>query len=234
MSNAQEVPNKLIGVVELYTSQGCSSCPPADAALENFIKRDDVLALAFHVPYWDYLGWEDTLASPNNETRQRGYRKTLGERTVYTPQAIINGREHVVGSRSNEITAKLSGQAGKGHGLTVPIKLENKGDRIHISIDQASVDTQQNLKLVLVYYKDETIVDIKRGENTGKQITYRNTVTDTQVLGMWDGQGMDLEIPYSELAVKQANGCAVLLQTIAADGSPGAILGAAILPRRSS
>lgn len=231
---AQDSTKPLIGVVELFTSQGCSSCPPADAALEQFIERDDVLALAFHVPYWDYLGWKDTLASPDHETRQRGYRKTFGARTIYTPQAVINGREHVVGSRPAVISAKLGAHAGAGTGLTVPIDLERVGDRIKVAVDRQAIETDQDVKLVLVYYKDETTVQIDRGENTGREITYRNTVTDTQVLGMWDGQSMELEIPYSEINAQKANGCAVLLQAVSKNGSPGAILGAAILPRRNS
>lgn len=234
VAQAQDTPKKLTGVVELFTSQGCSSCPPADAALQKYIDRDDVLALAFHVDYWDYLGWKDTLASPENTRRQYDYKKTFEARSVYTPQAVINGREHVVGSRGSSIDAKLKSHVNQGNGLSVPIELAENGSRIRVLVNDGDLPSGQDVKLVLVYYKDETIVDIQRGENTGKQITYRNTVTETQVLGMWDGEAMDVEIPTSEISAKQANGCAVLLQAVTSKGSPGAILGAAILPRQNS
>src|SRR5512140_911562 len=85
-------------VLELFTSQGCSSCPPADAVFASYAGRDDVIALSFHVDYWDYLGWNDTFASRENTDRQRSYAATRGDRQVYTPQIVVNGRDHVVGS----------------------------------------------------------------------------------------------------------------------------------------
>lgn len=231
---AEQHTTPLIGVVELFTSQGCSSCPPADAALQQFIERDDVLALAFHVDYWDYLGWKDTLASPENTQRQYAYAKTFNSRTVYTPQAVINGREHLNGASGSVIAAKLGTQAGQGQGLSVPVDLSLEGNRIRVSVDQGSVPDGSDVKMVLVYYRDSSTIDIKRGENRGREMTYRNTVTNAQILGMWDGQKMDIEIPLDEIDAHDANGCAILLQATSASGTPGAILGAAILPRSSS
>ena len=233
-AHAQQSAKPLVGVVELFTSQGCSSCPPADAALEQFIKRDDVLALAFHVDYWDYLGWKDTLASPENTQRQYAYAKTFKSRTVYTPQAVVNGREHLNGASGGVISAKLGTHAGKGQGLTVPVSLSLEGKRIRVSVDEGTVPGGSDVKIVLVYYRDTSTIDIKRGENKGRKITYRNTVTNAQVLGMWDGQKMDIEIPQDEIEAHDANGCAILLQATSASGTPGAILGAAILPRGST
>ncbi|MEM8539950.1 MAG: DUF1223 domain-containing protein [Pseudomonadota bacterium] len=233
-AQAQQGAKPLIGVVELFTSQGCSSCPPADAALEQFIKRDDVLALAFHVDYWDYLGWKDTLASAENTQRQYAYAKTFKSRTVYTPQAVVNGREHLNGASGGVIAAKLGTHAGQGTGLTVPVSLALEGKRIRVNVDSGTVPEGRDVKVVLVYYRDESTIDIKRGENKGRKITYRNTVTNAQVLGMWDGEKMDVEIPLDEIQAHEANGCAILLQATSASGTPGAILGAAILPRGSA
>src|SRR5690606_29247620 len=96
-----------LGVVELFTSQGCSSCPPADEALVELAARGDVIALSFHVDYWDYLGWRDTLASPANTQRQQGYARAFGAQSVYTPQAVINGRTHTSGAKKAEIEQTL-------------------------------------------------------------------------------------------------------------------------------
>ncbi len=233
-ARAKQSAKPLLGVVELFTSQGCSSCPPADAALQQFIERDDVLALAFHVDYWDYLGWKDTLASPENTERQYAYAKTFNSRTVYTPQAVVNGREHLNGAKGSVIAAKLGTYAGQGQGLTVRVGLSLEGTRIQVSVDQGSVPEGRDVKIVLVYYRDSSTIDIKRGENKGREITYRNTVTNAQTLGMWDGQKMAIEIPKDEIEGHDANGCAILLQATSASGTPGAILGAAILPRNSS
>lgn len=232
--HAQAGPKPLIGVVELFTSQGCSSCPPADAALKQFIERDDVLALAFHVDYWDYLGWKDTLASPENTERQYAYAKTFKSRTVYTPQAVVNGREHLNGARGNIIAAKLRAYQSQGQGLTVPVSLSLHGKRIRLNVGNGAVPDSRDVKIVLVYYRDSSTIDIERGENKGRQITYRNTVTSAQVLGMWDGQQIEIEIPKDEIEAQDANGCAILLQATSPSGTPGAILGAAILPRGST
>lgn len=229
--HAQE-SKPLIGVVELFTSQGCSSCPPADATLKTFIERDDVLALAYHVDYWDYLGWKDTLASPDNTARQYAYRKTFAARTVYTPQAVVNGQEHLNGGNRAGIEAHLVNYAGSGDGLIVPITLSTKGDRIHVAVGEGAVSDSKEAKLVLIYYKDKTTVDITRGENRGREMSYANTVTDTQVLGMWDGEPLEMDMPIDQLDAKNADGCAVMLQTVTKTGSPGRIIGAAALPRQ--
>ena len=231
VAHAQPTSQPLVGVVELFTSQGCSSCPPADEALQQFIERDDVLALAFHVDYWDYLGWKDTLASPENTERQYAYAKTFKSRTVYTPQAVINGREHLNGARGSIIAAKLGTYDGQGQGMTVPVDLSLEGKRIRVNVGEGTVPDTSDVKIVLVYYRDSSTIDIKRGENKGRKITYRNTVTNAQVLGMWDGENIEIEIPKDEIEAQDANGCAILLQATSSSGTPGAILGAAILPR---
>ena len=116
------------GVVELFTSQGCRSCPPADRAFEQLVRQGDVVALAYHVDYWNYLGWADTLASSENTERQYGYAKSFGRSGVYTPQAVLNGRDHLKGTDAVEINRRIDSMNGKGQGLVVPIDTRRTGD----------------------------------------------------------------------------------------------------------
>ena len=218
---------KPAGVVELFTSQGCSSCPPADAILEDLAKKGDVIALAYHVDYWDYLGWQDTLASPDNTARQYEYAKSFGARSVYTPQAVINGRTHVNGSSRAEIASTLGQFAKSGKGLSVDMKVMRAGDSVVIDAGEGAA--QQEGQIVLVYYDPARPVVIDRGENDGKTITYWNSVTDIQMAGMWHGAAARYEFPASEIAKKGAGGCAVLLQSTGENGVPGPILGAALI-----
>lgn len=118
------------GVVELFTAQGCSSCPPADAAFRKLVNQGDVIALAYHVDYWNYLGWADTLSSKENTERQYGYAKTMGRSNVYTPQAIVNGRGHLAGADLNGINSQIDTYSSEGNGLTVPISAAMRGDEL--------------------------------------------------------------------------------------------------------
>jgi hypothetical protein len=218
---------KPVGVVELFTSQGCSSCPPADAILQDLAKKGEVVALAYHVDYWDYLGWQDTLATPDNTARQYDYAKAFGVRSVYTPQAVINGRTHVNGSNRADIDSTLGGFAKSGEGLGVDIKVMRAGDSVVIDAGEGA--DQQEGQIVLVYYDPARPVVIDRGENKGETITYWNSVTAIQTAGMWHGAAARYEFPASEIAKKGAGGCAVLLQSTGKDGLPGPILGAALI-----
>lgn len=218
---------KPAGVVELFTSQGCSSCPPADAIFEELAKEGDVIALAYHVDYWDYLGWQDTLASPDNTARQYDYAKSFGVRSVYTPQAVINGRTHVNGSSRSEISSTLGQFANSGKGLSVDLKVMRAGDLV--VIDAGEGTAQQEGQIVLVYYDPARPVIIDRGENNGETITYWNSVSAIQTAGVWHGAAARYEFPASEIAKKGAGGCAVLLQSTGKDGLPGPILGAALI-----
>ncbi|MGV8937668.1 MAG: DUF1223 domain-containing protein [Allorhizobium sp.] len=215
----------LKGVVELFTSQGCSSCPPADKAFETLARQGDVLALAYHVDYWNYLGWNDTLATPENTARQYGYAKTLGRSGVYTPQAVINGRDHMKGTDVAVINHQLEDFRAEGRGLSVPVHARIRGDEIEISIGAG----QGKADVVAVYYRNREDVAVAKGENKGKTITYRNSVTDVQTVGMWDGKDLHLTLPANVVSSGKNDGCAILLQASGKKGEPGAILGAAIL-----
>ena len=216
------------GVVELFTSQGCNSCPPADAVFAELAQRNDVVALAYHVDYWDYLGWKDTLASPENTARQYAYMRAFGARSVYTPQAVINGRVHVNGAKGSALNGKLKDMQGAGSGMSVGVKVTRSGESVKIEASD-SVGPNTEAHVVLVYFDAPQAVEIPHGENNGKTVTYFNAVSDIQTAGMWHGKAATYELPASEINKK--DGCAVLLQSVGADGSPGPILGAAVVNR---
>ncbi len=220
------------GVVELFTSQGCNSCPPADAYLGDLARRGDVVALAYHVDYWDYLGWRDTLADPENTARQRDYAQALGQGSVYTPQVVVNGRQHMNGASRGKVEGALSDMEAAGKGLVIDISIRQGPESIIIETG-AGTHRKGKASLVLVFFEPATKVEIARGENAGKSVTYWNAVSGIQAAGMWHGSEMRLEIPTSELKRKGAGGCAVLLQAAGRNGLPGPIIGAAILDHPS-
>lgn len=218
---------KLRGVVEMFTSQGCSSCPPADKVLAKYAAENDILALSWHVDYWNYLGWKDTFSSREFTERQYAYARAFKRRGVYTPQAVINGRTHLVGSHHGEIEATLTSFAKAGKGLDVAIEVANSGDAIRIdTADSAKTD---GASLWLVYFNRDEDVVIRRGENRGKTITYHNIVREVALLGMTKGEGVSVTLPMAELKKKGFDACAVILQKNLPSGAPGPILGARIL-----
>ncbi|MEZ5716004.1 MAG: DUF1223 domain-containing protein [Paracoccaceae bacterium] len=170
-------------VVELFTSQGCSSCPPADAFLHRLAARDDVVALSLHVDYWDYIGWKDAFAQHAFTLRQHGYAKAGHRRSVYTPQMIIQGQDHVVGNHPKDVTELIAAYQKRAH----PVRLRAawQGGQVAISAE-AGADLGPML-VQLVRFEPEAVVDIRRGENAGHTYAYANVVRDWEVVGEWDG-----------------------------------------------
>ncbi len=214
-------------VVELFTSQGCSSCPPADKLLGELSTNPNVIALTQAVDYWDYLGWKDENARKSHTERQQNYARVRGDRRIYTPQMVINGRTHVVGSRRGEVKRGLARGA---HALSVGIETEMTSDALKISVaGSKTIDARvRNSTLYLVPFKTSVSVAIKRGENRGRTVTYHNVVSEMRPIGMWHGEAVDVELPLAEMQRHGFDGCAVLLQ---ADlkGLPGPIHGAAMV-----
>ncbi len=213
----------LRGVVELFTSQGCSSCPPADAELARLAEQDDVLALSYHVNYWNYLGWSDTLSSTASTDRQYGYARTLRRKNVYTPQAVINGEDHVNGADGEAIDKLVDNLSANGAGMAVDVSVDMTTDGIKITVGPG----EGKADIVAIYYDETNVVEIKRGENSGKTMTYRHSVRDMETVGMWDGKTVNLKLPASVISAHPGRKCAILLQIVGKDGSPGRILGAA-------
>lgn len=170
-------------LIELYTSQGCSSCPPADAFMKTLAEREDVIALALHVDYWDYIGWKDAFADPKFTKRQKSYAIAAGRRSVYTPQMIVGGQEHVVGNHPMDVNALIQKHAAKQ--ALVSVALERDGNRISIKA-QASRPVGEPVLVQLVRYRPSDKVKIKRGENAGRTIEYSNIVTEWKIITEWD------------------------------------------------
>jgi hypothetical protein len=215
------------GVLELFTSQGCSSCPPADRVMTQIVDEGENLALAWHVDYWDYIGWKDTFGSPENTKRQRAYAASLGSSNVYTPQAIINGRKDVVGSRGSDVKATLEAFAGTKDGLTVPIEAVATGNVLKITVP-ANADSA-GTTLWMVYYHNGADVEVTRGELAGHTLTYSNIVTDVEMIGMVSDKPLVAEFPLKDMAQRGYESCALILQKVTDHGTPGPIVGAAMV-----
>ena len=169
-------------VVELFTSQGCSSCPPADKVLGQIAERDDVIAIALHVDYWDYLGWKDEFADPSFTKRQRAYARAKGTRTVYTPQMIVGGADHIVGTRSMELADLI--QKHRATPNPVKVSLQRDGDRVRIV---AVGKTGGEAIVQILTYTPKSTVNVRRGENAGRTLDYHNTVNKIVEVGRWNG-----------------------------------------------
>ncbi len=225
-SAAQTAEVKLhpVAVLELFTSQGCSSCPAADKLLSAYDARDDVIALAYHVDYWDYIGWRDVFGSADNSDYQRAYAKAQRQTRIYTPQLMVNGTQDVVGSRSTEVKAAVAAAD-----LPVPVTLSANADMLDVRID---ADAQQKESVIwLVKFRDRAEVEIERGELAGRTFDYTQIVTGRQVLGMWEPEtGAHVKLPLSEVVGADNDGAVILVQE-EAGGLPGRIIGAASFKR---
>ena len=172
-------------VVELFTSQGCSYCPPADAYLNELANQPNVIALAWHVDYWDYIGWKDSFANPAFTERQRAYAHAQKQRMIYTPQLIINGVENMMGKIYDEVSASIR----KVTVQKAVMKLSSSRAGAAYTVTLSASHRHGTYDVQLVRVSPINIVKILGGENAGKTVTYVNVVTDLRSLGSWDGQG---------------------------------------------
>lgn len=208
-------------VVELYTSQGCSSCPPAEAYMQELAKRDDVLPLEFHVDYWDYIGWKDVFARPEFTERQRSYKNALDGRYVYTPQMVIDGEVHVVGSHRGKVE-KLIRRSKTTDRVQPPVTLERQGKNLIVKVGAAKVSGEYDVTFVT--FDKPHVTKVKRGENRGRTLVNANVVRELDVIGKWSGKPVEFVV---SLEGKDGDGgCAVIVQK----GGPGSVLVAASLP----
>lgn len=185
-------------VVELYTSQGCSSCPPADALLARMADREDVLALSLHVDYWDYIGWKDPFAKPQFTARQRGYARAIGDKMVYTPQMVIGGTHKVVGSYPGKV-AKAVAAARR----PAEVEIEVSGDRVVLRRPMEA----QAMDIHIVRFDPLRETVVKRGENAGRTLQHVNVVTSWRTVSRWSGdRDVALDLPGGD------DGLAVIVQ----------------------
>ena len=212
-------------VVELFTSQGCSSCPAADRLLAELVTDPTVIALSLNVDYWDYLGWKDTLALKGHTDRERAYAKARGDREVYTPQAVVNGLVPVLGSDKAAIEKAIAKTRQNAAPLALPVTLTVEGDKITATVAEAK-DDRSSGEVWLCPVTSKATVAIGRGENSGKTITYHNVVRSWVKLGDWTGKAETFSAPLKDVAGADIDSFAVLVQSGSAD-KPGVVLGAA-------
>ena len=216
-------------MIELFTSQGCSSCPPADALLAQWGKKPGIVALSFSVDYWNYLGWRDTLSSPENSERQREYARVRGDGRVYTPQIVVDGIIHVNGGNEAAIEAAVRTAAVRLKDVSVPVNMQAEGDALVIGIGAApDASDKRDATVWLAIAKEMETVSITRGENRGKTLSYSHPVRDLSPVGMWKGEAMTLKLPLKDLKTMDGDCLVALLQV--ENGGP--ILGAAQYDRR--
>jgi hypothetical protein len=215
-------------VIELFTSQGCSSCPPADRLLNTLAERKDVIALTLAVSYWDYLGWKDTLASPEHNERQRRYAKKAGRPGVYTPQVIVNGLEHCVGSDPKAIEEAIAKTAAAVASTRVDLSAERRGGRLAIVAGDAPEGSAiRGARVLVMAAEREVSVAIQRGENAGERVTYSNVVRKITDAGRWTGQAATFDLPLDKVRGDNTDLLVVLLQ----DDKTGAIIAATQIER---
>ncbi len=208
-------PDTPLIVAELFTSQSCSSCPPAEALFSELANRDDVLSIEWHVDYWDDLihggsNWKDPYSNPVYTERQRSYNESLRRtRAVYTPQAIVNGVAEGVGSRRGEVSNMLR----TAEDLSVPVAI--KGNTIEVGASKADADI-----IFLRLLKDHE-TNVKGGENKGRKLSGKNIVLEASLIGQTGGKTLQIERP----EIGDNENCAVLIQSLSGDVGP--VLGAA-------
>jgi hypothetical protein len=216
-----EPPDKPV-VVELFTSQGCSSCPPADALLGELARLPNVVALAFHVDYWDSIGWRDRYEIPLAAARQARYVDTLSLSSAFTPQVVIDGIASYVGSDRRRILAAMANRQEE-----VPVAVEVSPSELTISLPERA--ELRGYDVNLVAYLSEASTAIGRGENSGRMLTEFNIVRDFRRVATWDGKASVLRLPVASFPA-DASRVAVLLQK----SNQGSIVGSAVATLRSA
>jgi hypothetical protein len=212
-------------VVELFTSQGCSSCPPADAFLHDLSQRDGVIALSFHVDYWNYLGWADPFSSPEATDRQRSYRAALGVRYVYTPQMVVGGADQAVGSNRDDVLSAIARRsASLASSVGISVTTPKPGEA---TIMVAAGPKPKRAAVVWAFLYDRAhTTEIARGENGGVRLVNSNVVRVIRRLGEWTGKRERIHVDLDKLGAAGHDACAIVVQE---DGY-GPILGAETFP----
>jgi hypothetical protein len=217
-------------VVELFTSQGCSSCPPADRILGELAQDPSVIALSMPIDYWDYLGWKDTLADARFSARQKAYSQVRGDREVYTPQVVVNGSVHVIGSDRARIEGAIDATRKTSGVMSVPVTMTQAGKQLNVSVAGSGTGSAaMHGEVWICSISKEVPIAIRRGENSGREITYHNVVRNLLKVGDWNGGSGSWTVPVASVAHEGIDAAVVYLQ----DGSrdkPGPMLGAAYVP----
>jgi hypothetical protein len=214
-------------VVELFTSQGCSSCPPADKIIGELSKDPSVIALSMPIDYWDYLGWKDTLADSRFSARQKAYSQMRGDRDVYTPQVVVNGSLHVIGSDRAGIEGAILDTKRRDAVMSVPVSMTLAGRQLNVSVAASHTGAAASHGEIWICAISKAVpISIGRGENGGQEVTYHNVVRNLLKVGDWNGTAGNWTVPLENISRDGIDAAAVYVQ----DGSrerPGPMLGAA-------
>jgi len=214
-------------VVELFTSQGCSSCPPADRIIGELAKDPSVIALSMPIDYWDYLGWKDTLADARFSARQKAYSQMRGDRDVYTPQVIVNGATQVIGSDRASIDGAISDTRKEAGVMSVPVTMALDGKQIKVAVAASGQGGAAVHGEVWICSVSRSVpISIGRGENRGQQVTYHNVVRNLLKVGDWNGSAGSWSVPLENISRDDVDAAVVYLQDGDRD-KPGMMLGAA-------
>jgi hypothetical protein len=213
-------------LLELFTSQGCSSCPAADKLLGEFSWDSSLVAISVPIDYWDYLGWKDTLASPAHSARQRAYARARGDRQVYTPQVVVNGAVHVLGSDRAAIERAIAQTRRNAGVMSLPVTMEMNGGDLKVNVQPAK-DEKTVGEVWLCPISKSITVKIGRGENHGRTVTYHNVVRHWLKLGDWAGKVSSWNVPVAEFKGDDIDSAVVMVQGGTHD-KPGVILGTAL------
>jgi hypothetical protein len=214
-------------VVELFTSQGCSSCPPADQIIGELAKDPSIIALSLPIDYWDYLGWKDTLADSRFSARQKAYSHMRGEREVYTPQVVVNGSAHVIGSDRARIEGAIEDTKKADGVMSVPISMTLAGKQINISVAASGkAPAAAHGEVWICSISKAVPIKIGRGENRGREITYHNVVRNLLKVGDWNGSPGSWTVPLENISREGIDAAVVFVQDGNRD-TPGPMLGAA-------
>jgi hypothetical protein len=226
MAPASASDSRPLAVIELFTSQGCAASPAADVFLGELSADRSLVAISLPVTYWDYLGWTDTRASQANTSRQFSYAARRGDRAVFTPQIIVNGRTPLVGSDAGEVRAVIDEHAGGGLGPSVSVAIRLVDRLFEVTVGEGPAGRRATVWIGAV--EPSVTVSVLRGENAGRRLTYTNVVRVLQPIGTWRGEAMTFELP-AEKINRSGTASAVVILQAEVDGRPGEILGAAIL-----
>jgi hypothetical protein len=218
-------------VIELFTSQGCSSCPPADKLLSELRDDSSLVTLSLPIDYWDYLGWRDTLAIPGHTLRQKAYSKARGDREVYTPQVVVNGVAQALGSDRGEIEKAVAQSRAKAKAPSVPIEVAVGDEQVTVTLANATAGAATGGEVWLCPLSRSVTVGVGRGENRGRTLTYTNVVRRWVKLGTWTGKGETFTVPTDAIKSAGIDAVAVILQSGNLE-RPGAVLGAVLASLR--
>lgn len=235
-ADAQETEKRssvpVVVVMELFTSQGCSSCPTADAILKEYSTRPGVIALTMPVDYWDYLGWRDTLASSANSERQRALARTRGDGMIFTPQMVVNGVSYINGNRRDDIEATLRRMTTDA--LRLPLTVVSSGNRLTIDVGNAieaaaaTADRAASEATILIgAVQTHAEVKVRGGENGGRKLIYANVVHALSRVGTWKNAALSLDVDRSSIMHKDADACVAMVQ----ENSTGRVLAATLLAK---